>query len=106
MESWRRDGMHFLLGFALAFAFLGTVVAIGGLLVLLLSVIAPASIRQMMQPFTQTLQGVLFAIAVLDTIAWNILPTIGFIRPKLSRRLAVVTAGISLFLVISLLFSL
>ncbi len=106
MEDWRQNGIHFLLGFTLAIVFLGTIVAIGGLLILLLSVIAPSSLRQAIQPFSQIMQAGLLGIAILDTIAWNVLPVIGFIQAKLARRLAVVTAGIALFMAISLLFSL
>lgn len=105
MENWQRDGIHFVLGFTLAIVFLGTVVAIVGLLLLLLTVVAPTSLREAIQPFTWMMQAGLLGIAVFDAIAWNVLPTIGFIQPKLARRLAVVTAGIALFMTISLLFS-
>lgn len=106
MENWRQDGIHLVLGFTLAIVFLGTVVAIAGLIFLLLTVIAPASLRQVIQPFTQMIQAGLLAIAVFDAIAWNVLPMVGFIQPRLARRLAVVTAGIALFMTVSLLFSL
>ncbi|MCU0523830.1 MAG: hypothetical protein MUF72_03285 [Elainella sp. Prado103] len=106
MTNWQRDGIYFLLGFTLTIVFLGMVVLVGGLCLLLLSVIAPVSIRDAMQPFTQILQPILLGLAIGETIAWNLLPKIGFAEPKLAQRFAVVMAGIALFSVISLLFSL
>lgn len=106
MTHWQRDGIHFLLGFTLTIVVLGIVVVISGLLVLLLSVIAPASIQDAMQPLTEVLQPVLLGLAIAETIVWNLLPKIGFADPKQAQRIAIVMAGIALFSAVSLLFSL
>lgn len=106
MENWRRDGIHFLLGLSLALTFFGAVVIIGGLLFLLLSVVAPSSLRQVMQSISQPIQIGLLVIALLEIIAWNVLPLIGFAPQQLARRMAVFMGAVMLFLTVSLLFSL
>lgn len=106
MESWRRDGIHLLLGLSLAMAFFGVVVTVGGLLILLLSLVAPASLQEAMQAISRPLQIGLLVLSLLEVIAWNLLPWVGFVAPELARRIAVMMAAIMLFLSVSLLFSL
>lgn len=106
MATWQRDGIHLLLGLTLATVFLGAVVAVSGLLILLLSVLAPASIRDAMNAFSQLLQAGLLITALLEIIAWYFLPRIGFVHPVLARRMTVVMAAIALFMMVSLIFSL
>lgn len=106
MATWRQDGIHLLLGLTLATVYLGAVFAIGGLLILLLSVLAPASMRDALNEMSQLLQAVLLIMALLEIIAWYFLPRIGFVRPQLARRMTVGMAAIALFMMVSLLFSL
>lgn len=103
---WQQDGIYLLLGLTLALAFLGAVVAVGGLLLLLLSVIAPASLQAAIQSISQPLQIGVLVIALLEVISWNLLPLIGFAPQRLARRMAVGMAAIMLFMAVSLLFSL
>lgn len=106
MATWRQDGIHLLLGLTLALVFFGAVVVIGGLLVLLLSVMAPASVRDAMQAFSQLMQAGLLITSLLEIVAWYILPRIGFVQQRLARRMTVIMAVIALFMMMSLLFSL
>lgn len=95
-----------MLGLTLTTVFLGAVVAIGGLLILLLSALAPSSIQAMMQEFSQLMQASLLITALVEIIAWYCLPRVGFVRHRLARRMTVVMAAIALFMMVSLLFSL
>ncbi len=106
MTSWQRDGIHFLLGFTLAAMFFGVALTAGGLLLLLLSVVMPSSLHQVMQTLNRPLQIGLLVIALVEVIAWNLLPLVSFVSPKLARRMALIMAAVMLFLTISLLFSL
>jgi hypothetical protein len=104
--GWQQDGIHFLLGLTLALVFLGAVVTVGGLLLLLLSAVAPASLQAAMQSISQPLQIGVLVLSLLEVIAWNILPLIGFAPQQMARRMAVAMAAIMLFMAVSLLFSL
>jgi hypothetical protein len=106
MENWRQDGLHFLLGLTLASVFFGAVVAGIGLLVLLLSVIAPSSLREAMLSVSHPIQVAVLAISLVEVIAWNLLPLAGFAPQTLARRMSIGMAAIMLFMTISLLFSL
>lgn len=105
MESWRRDSTYFLLGLSLALVFFGAVVTVGGLLFLLLSAVAPSSLRDPMQAISHPLQIGLLVISLFEVIAWNVLPWLGFVSQQLARRMALIMAAIMLFLSVSLLFS-
>lgn len=104
--NWRQDGIHFLLGLTLALAFLGAVVSVCGILLLLLSVIAPASLQDAMQSISHPIQVGVLTISLVEVIAWNLLPLVGFAPQRLARRMSLLMAGIMLFMTISLLFSL
>jgi hypothetical protein len=104
--GWQQDGIHFLLGLTLASVCLGAVAVVGGLLLLLLSLVAPASLQTAMQAISQPLQIGVLVLALLEVIAWNLLPMIGFVSQQLARRIAVAMAAIMLFMAVSLLFSL
>lgn len=106
MEDWREDGRHFLLGLTLTAVFFGAVVAGLGLLLLLLSVVAPASIRTAMFSVSHPIQVGVLAISLIEVIAWNLLPLAGFAPQNLARRMSMGMAAIMLFMTISLLFSL
>lgn len=106
MATWRQDGIHLLLGLTLAVVYSGAVAAVGGLLILLLSVAAPASIRDAMNEFSQLMQAGLLITALLEIIAWYFLPRIGFVQPQLARRMTVGMAALALFMMVSLIFSL
>lgn len=106
MANWRQDSIHLLLGLTLALVFLGVVITIGGLLVLLLTVIAPSSLRQVMQSINRPMQIGLLATALVEVIAWNLLPSIGFAPRLMAQRMAVGMGGVMLFMAMSLLFSL
>jgi hypothetical protein len=105
MANWQRDGIHVLLGLTLALAFLGFVTVLGGILFLLMLLVAPASIQQLVEPVGPLLRSVLLLLALAEVLIWNVLPTIGFASPQLARRLATVMAVAALLLVISLLFA-
>lgn len=104
--DWRQDGVHFLLGLTLASVFLGAVVSVGGLLLLLLSVVMPAGLQDAMQSISHSIQVGVLAISLAEVIAWNLLPLVGFASQQLARRMSLLMAGIMLFMTISLLFSL
>lgn len=106
MQGWRRDGVHVLLGLSLTLVIFGAAVTMGGLLILLLSVVAPSSLREMMQAISHPLQVGLLLISLFEVIAWNLLPWVGFVSQPLAQRMAVIMAAIMLFLSVSLLFSL
>jgi len=106
MHNWQQDGLHFLLGLTLTSVFFGAVVAGMGLLFLLLSVIAPSSLRDVMQSINHPIQMGVLAISLVEVIAWNLLPLAGFAPQILARRMAIAMAAIMLFMTISLLFSL
>jgi hypothetical protein len=106
MNHWQQDGWHFLLGLTLASVFFGAVVAGMGLLILLLSVIAPSSLRDAMQSISHPIQLGVLVISLVEVIAWNLLPLAGFVSPVLARRMSIAMAAIMLFMTISLLFSL
>jgi len=106
MNHWQQDGWHFLLGLTLASVFFGAVVAGMGLLILLLSVIAPSSLRDVIQSISHPIQIGVLAISLVEVIAWNLLPLAGFAPPILARRMSIAMAAIMLFMTISLLFSL
>ena len=106
MANWRKDGAYFLLGLTLALAFFGVVVAIGGLLLLLVSVLLPASLEDAFEAISRPLQIGLLIVALLEVIIWNLIPLAGFTSQRLARRIALIMAAIMLFLTISLLFSL
>ncbi|MFM7423905.1 MAG: hypothetical protein ACKO7W_02685 [Elainella sp.] len=106
MTNWQQDGVHFLLGLTLALVFLGAVIAVAGLLFLLFSVLVPASLREVMHSLSRPVQIGVLAITLVEVIAWNLLPLIGFASQKLARRMAVAMAAIMLFMTVSLLFSL
>jgi hypothetical protein len=104
--DWRQDGVHFLLGLTLASVFLGAAVSVGGLLLLLLSVVMPASLQDAMQSISHPIQVGVLAISLAEVIAWNLLPLVGFTSQQLARRMSLLMAGIMLFMTVSLLFSL
>jgi hypothetical protein len=106
MATWRQDGLHLLLGLTLATVFFGVAAVVGGLLILLLSAFAPSSIRDAMGEFSQLLQAGLLIAALLEIIAWYVLPRIGFVHPVLARRMTTGMAATALFMMVSLLFSL
>ena len=106
MTDWRQDARHLLLGLTLAFVFFGAVITIGGLLILLLSVVAPSSIRLAIQSVSQVIQIGLLITALAEVIAWNLLPKIGFSSERMARQMAILMAAILLFMAMSLLFSL
>ncbi len=86
--------------------FFGVAVVVGGGLILLLSAIAPSSVRDAMNEFSQLLQAGLLITALLEIIAWYFLPRIGFVHPILARRMTTGMAAVALFMMVSLLFSL
>lgn len=104
--NWQQDSWYVLLGLTLTLVFLGAVVTIAGLLILLLSAVAPSSLRQILQSVNQPLQIGLLLMSLLELIAWNLLPMVGFAPERLARRMAVVMGAIMLFTAMSLLFSL
>jgi hypothetical protein len=106
MTNWRQDSIHLLLGLTLALVFLGVVITIGGLLVLLLTVMAPSSLRQVIQSINRPMQIGLLVTALVEVIAWNVLPAIGFAPRRMAQRMAVGMGGVMLFMAMSLLFSL
>jgi hypothetical protein len=106
MTSWQRDGIHFLLGLTLALVFFGAVITVGGVLLLLLGAVMPSSLRHIVQGFSRPLEIGLLLIAVVEVIAWSLLPLVGFTSQKLGRRMQIGMAAMMLFLAVSLLFSL
>lgn len=106
MTDWREDGRHVMLGLTLTLVFFGAVITIGGMLFLLLSVMAPSSIRSAVQSMSQMIQIGLLLTALAEVIAWNLLPKIGFASERMARHMAILMAGILLFMTMSLLFSL
>lgn len=103
MANWQRDGIHLLLGLTLALTFLGFVAVLGGMLFLLVLVVAPASIQQLVEPVGPLMRSVLLLLALIEVLIWNVLPTVGFASQRLARRMALVMAASALLLVISLL---
>ncbi len=106
MENWRQDGLYFLQGLTLTAVFFGAVVAGLGLLILLLSAIAPSSLRDAIQRISHPIQIAVLAISLVEVIAWNLLPLAGFAPQRLASRMAIGMAAIMLFITVSLLFSL
>ena len=105
-EHWQQDGLNFLLGLTLATVFFGAVVAGIGLLTLLLSMVAPSSLRAAMLSVSHPIQVGVLAISLVEVIAWNLLPLAGFAPQRLARRMSIGMAAIMLFMTVSLLFSL
>jgi hypothetical protein len=106
MADWQQDGRHFLLGLTLASVFFGAVVAVIGLLILLLSLVAPSSLKDAMQSVSHPIQMGVLVISLVEVIAWNLLPSAGFAPQRLARRMSIAMAAIMLFMTVSLLFSL
>jgi hypothetical protein len=107
MTNLRRDGIHFLIGLTVTSTVLGAGVTIGGVLLLLLLIIAPGhSIDALQEKFGDTLQGGLFLAAVAEAIAWNVMLRVGFVPQRLGQRMLILMGLLALFMLMMVLFSL
>ncbi|HEY9631456.1 MAG TPA: hypothetical protein V6C84_29550 [Coleofasciculaceae cyanobacterium] len=83
-------------------AFLAAVTTWGCILLMWMTAIVP-SLREIV---SSTFQGQLLLAASLQTMTWFFLPQIQFIPEQMGQKMAIVMAGVTLFLLAVVVFSL